>query len=209
MDKIKIVIVDDHQMFRDGLKHLLSNIENTELVGEASNGKDFLNLLDLVTPDIVLMDINMPVMDGMEATRQAKIKMPDLKILVLSMYSEEQYYRSMSEVGVNGFILKQSGYDELERAIQSVMKGSCYFSQELLMNLLHKKTDVSHIHLSDREQEVLSLICKGYSNNEIADKLFLSIRTIEKYRSDLLLRTHSPNSISLVIYAIKNNLVTI
>ena len=207
--EIRAIIVDDHQMLRDGLKHILTEIGYISLIGEASNGKEFLQLLDVSVPDLVLMDINMPVMDGIEATRVAKERFPDLKILVLTMYSEEQYYHSMVELGVNGFILKHSGYEELERAIQAILSGNHYFSQELLINILKQKSTPSVIQLSKREQQILMLICKGFSNNEIAEKLFLSPRTIEGHRSELMSKTHTSNAIGLVIYAIKNKLIAI
>lgn len=207
--EIRAIIVDDHQMLRDGLKHIITEIGYISLIGEASNGKEFLDLLDISVPDLVLMDINMPVMDGIEATRIAKERFPDLKILVLTMYSEEQYYHSMVELGVNGFILKHSGYEELERAIQAILSGNHYFSQDLLINVLKQKSTPSTIQLSKREQQILMLICKGFSNNEIAEKLFLSPRTIEGHRSELMNKTHTSNSIGLVIYAIKNKLIAI
>jgi DNA-binding NarL/FixJ family response regulator len=209
MKKPTVIIVDDHKALRDGLSFMLNSLEIAEVVGQASNGKEFLDILENLKPDIVLMDINMPIIDGVEATKRARQIYPDLKILVLSMHGEEQYYNSMIHAGVMGFILKESGADEIQAAIQSICSGKPYFSQELLLRLLKKKQGGDAVNLTQREYEILKLICKGLSNQEIADKLFLSVRTVEKHRSDLLVKTDSPNSISLAVYAIKNGFVEI
>lgn len=205
--KTRIAIVDDHRILRDGIKALLKEISNVELVGEASNGIEFLNLLKSVEPDLVLMDINMPKMNGIEATREALIIKPELKVLVLSMHDDVAYYDSMIQIGVHGFLLKESNYNELQKAIESVMEGNPYFSQELLLKLLKNKKSASAVIISDREKELLAFICKGLSTIEIAEKLFLSVSSIEKLRSDLLVKTNSNNSTALAVYAIKHNLV--
>jgi DNA-binding NarL/FixJ family response regulator len=209
MKKPTVIIVDDHKALRDGLTYMLDSLGIAEVIGQVSNGKEFLDLLEGIKPDIVLMDINMPVIDGLEATKRARLMIPDLKILVLSMHGEEQYYNSMIQAGVMGFILKESGADEIQAAIESIYSGKPYFSQELLLRLLKKKQDGNEVNLTQRELEILKLICKGLSNQDIANTLFLSIRTVEKHRSDLLVKTDSPNSISLAVYAIKNGLVEI
>ncbi len=209
MEKTKIAIVDDHQILRAGLKVLLQCIDNIDIVIEASNGKEFIEQLEVSTPDLVIIDINMPVMNGAEAVKIARKKFPDLKVIVLSMNREEHYFKTMNDLGVDGYIIKESDYEELEHAIETVLKGGKYFSQELLLSLVNNRPAHMKINLSDREQEILNYLCKGFSANEIAEKLFISPRTVEKYRSDLLLRTESANSISLVVFAIKNGLVTI
>jgi len=209
MNLPKVYIVDDHKVLRDGLKYLLSDLGIVEIAGEASNGKEFIDQLLVVKPDMVLMDINMPIMNGIEATRKALELMPDLKILILSMHDDAEFYNTMIELGVKGFVLKESDSKELEKAVQAILNGDHYFSQELLLKLIRNKNAKSAIKLSDREKDILTLICKGLSNNEIADNLHLSVRTVEKYRSDLLVKTESSNSISLAIYAIKNQLVEI
>jgi DNA-binding NarL/FixJ family response regulator len=206
MSKTKVIIVDDHKAISAGLCLLLKDLGN-EVIGQASNGIEFLKLLETLTPDIVLMDIQMPGMNGIEATKIALQKYPTLKILVLSMFDDEKYYNSMIELGVKGFILKESEHDEIEQAINAIMAGKHYFSQDLLVNLLKKKHDLKSITLKPREKEILQLLCKGLSSVEIADKLHVSSRTVEKTRSELLQKTDTTNSISLVIYAIKNKLV--
>ena len=209
LSKIKIAIVDDHQLFRSGLRFILENEKDIEVLFEASNGKQFLDYLANLQPDVVLMDISMPEMDGMEATKRALEILPELHVLVLSMYSDIEYYNTMIDIGVKGFILKDIDNDELAEAIRKVHRGGNYFSQELLLKLIKNKPDGEKIELTRREMEVLELICKGHSNQEISEELYISQRTVERHRSSLLFKTDSKNSISLVIYAIKNNLVKI
>lgn len=207
MKKYKIIIVDDHQLFRNGLKFILNEMNDMQVTGEASNGKEFLELLEYELPDLILMDINMPVMNGVEATKHALEKHPGLNILILSMYGETEYYNTMIDLGVKGFILKDIDNKELRDAIEKIVSGGNYFSQELLLNLIKNKSYDENITLTKREKEVLELICKGFSNQQISEKLFISQRTVERHRSSLLLKTDSKNSISLVVYAIKNKLV--
>lgn len=208
-EKIGVAIVDDHQLFRNGLKFIIDNEPDIEVIIEASNGKEFLVFLDNLKPDVILMDINMPELDGVETSRQALNKYPDLNILVLSMYSDVEYYNTMIELGVKGFILKDIDNKELVEAIRKVNSGGSYFSQELLLKLIKHKPESSGIELTRREKEVLELICQGYSNQQISEELFISQRTVERHRSSLLYKTDSKNSISLVVFAIKNNLVKI
>jgi DNA-binding NarL/FixJ family response regulator len=212
---IKLVIVDDHGLFRNGLKLLLNTTQLVQVVGEASNGVEFLDMLKTGIPDIVLMDIDMPVMDGIEATRRAIALYPDLKIITLSMFGEDEYYYQMIDAGVKGFLLKNSDISELKQAIQQVYAGKTYFSEELLLNMLRNIKTVSvtekpgEVSLSDREIEVLQQICKGLSNQEIADMLHISKRTVDKHRANLLEKTNCRNTASLVMYALKNKLIEI
>jgi DNA-binding NarL/FixJ family response regulator len=206
---IKIMIVEDHDLFRAGLKRVIDEIDDLELVGEAENGAAFLQSLDAVDPDIVLMDIKMPVMDGIEATGRAlKIK-PSLKIIVLTIFGEEEYLYAMIQKGVAGFMLKSTSISELERAIKLVSEGQQYFSPEIGGMLAKKmQTDKTlNFKLTQKEKEVLQLLCQGYSSSEIAGKLFLGTRTIEGYRARLLQKTEQTNTLNLVIFALKNKLV--
>jgi DNA-binding NarL/FixJ family response regulator len=207
--KHKITIVDDHNLFRNGLKFIMEDMDDVEVIAEASNGQEFLEILDVIDTDLVLMDISMPVMNGVEATRTALEKKPDLNILVLTMFGEDAYYNTMIELGVKGFLLKDAENQELKDGIRTILKGGTYFSQELLLNLIKHRSENDSVILTRREQEVLALICKGYSNSQISEELHISQRTVERHRSNLLLKTESNNSISLVVYAIKNNLVSI
>jgi len=209
MGNIKVMIVDDHKAMRNGLAYLLKEIGNIDIVGQASNGKEFLDHLSTILPDIVLMDISMPVMDGIEATRIALEKYPELKILALSMHDEEEYFQSLIELGAKGFILKESDQDVISEAIVTVMAGKPYFSQEIVLRLLKKNHIIRKIQFTDREKEILKLICQGHSSSEIADQLHLGIRTVEKCRSDLMQKTETNNSISLAVFAVKNRLIDI
>ena len=152
MEKTKIAIVDDHQILRAGLKVLLQCIDNIDIVIEASNGKEFIEQLEVSIPDLVIIDINMPVMNGAEAVKIARKKFPDLKVIVLSMNREEHYFKTMNDLGVDGYIIKESDYEELEHAIETVLKGGKYFSQELLLSLVNNRPAHMKINLSDREQ---------------------------------------------------------
>jgi DNA-binding NarL/FixJ family response regulator len=214
MSKTKIILVDDHALFRNGLRILLNTIPNVEVIGESGNGKQFLELLETQMPDIALMDINMPIMDGIEATQLATDKYPDIKIIALSMFGEEDYYYKMINAGVKGFLLKNSEINEVVEAIKQVMQGGSFFSQELLYNVIknfnpHKDVELELTNLSKREVQVLEEICKGLSNQEIADSLFISKRTVDKHRANLLSKTNSKNTANLIMYAIKNKLIAI
>ena len=209
MAKKSVIIVDDHKLFRNGLSFILREIADFEVIGEASNGKEFLKLLEEKKPDLVLMDIKMPEMDGIEASKIALQKHPDLNILVLSMYDDEQYYNTMIDIGVRGFILKDADSGELKAAVTKVYEGNSYFSQELLLKIIKNKTNVTNVNISKREIEVLTYICKGLANYEIAEILNISLRTVERHRANLLEKTGSSNSIKLVLFAIKNNVVNI
>lgn len=210
--KRKVIIVDDHTLFRNGLRILLNTLEDYQVIGEASNGKQFLDLLGKGVPDLVLLDINMPVMDGIEAAAIAQKTYPQLKIITLSMYGEEDYYYKMVNAGVKGFVLKNSDIKEVKTALDVVYDGGSFFSSELLQNLVNSlksssKSKESHAELSEREMEILILICQGLSNQEIGDKLFISKRTVDKHRANILEKSESKNTAQLVVYAIKNKLV--
>ena len=207
LKKTKVILVDDHKLFRNGLKFILNEIEGIEVIGEASNGKEYLELLKYLTPDVTIMDISMPEMNGVEACKLALEKDPTLKILILSMFGEDAYYNTMIDLGVKGFILKDSDNSELKNAIQTISNGSSYFSQELLLKIIRNKNNSPGIKLSRRESEILELICKGQSTMQISEKLHISNRTVERHRASLLTKTESSNSISLAIYAIKNNII--
>lgn len=171
MNKIKIIIADDHKLFRNGLKFILNEMENVEVVSDVSNGLELLDILQVEKPDIVLLDINMPEMNGIEASKKVLSLYPNLKILVLSMHGEEQYYNTMIDIGVKGFVLKDTDNSELKTAITSIVNGNTYFSQDLLLKLIRNNKVNGNIKLSKREKEVLKLICKGFANGEISQQL--------------------------------------
>ncbi len=215
MHKPSVVIVDDHDLFRDGLSSLISLKKIATVIGEASNGFEFLEILHHKKPDLVLMDISMPLMDGVEATEKAIALHPNLNILALSMFGDEEYYYKMINAGAKGFILKSSGKDEIIKAIQTVAAGNSYFSNELLRRIIvkigHKTQPLVNPKESftKRELEIIELMCSGLSASEIAENLFLSKKTIEGHRTNLFAKTGTKNSVALVIYVIKNHLVEI
>ncbi|NJO88965.1 MAG: response regulator transcription factor [Chloroflexia bacterium] len=211
MSKTKIMIVDDHGIFRDGVKLVISQTKEYEVVAEAENGAEFLNLLEVGIPDIVLMDISMPVMDGVKATQLALEKYPQLRVITLSMFGDEEYYFRMIELGVKAVVLKKSGSIELLHAIDEVAKGNNYFSQDLLKKMVFKIStpqEKEELKISPREKDVLNLICNGFTNKEIADKLFISAKTVDRHRTSLLQKTETRNAAHLVMYAIQNRIIS-
>ena len=211
---LNIFLVDDHRLFRDGLKRLLQSEGEFSVVGEASDGAEFLELLPGSGADVVLLDIDMPGMNGDEAARRALEATPDLRIITLSMHGDENYYFKMVSLGVKGFLLKSSDIEEVAAAIRTVARGGSYFSQELLRDLVGSLKTVradsdSEELLSEREREILLSICRGMSNQEIAEELFISKRTVDKHRANIMAKTNCKNTASLVVYAIKNSFVEI
>lgn len=210
-----IIIADDHEMFRDAMKTMLELDDIANVLEVASNGKELINLLEEHKPDIILMDIDMPEMDGIEAAKIIKEKYPNIKVLALSMFGDEKYYQEMIKAGALGFILKSSNKSELEEAIKSVHMGKNYFSNELLRKIIEQmgtnnseeKIENDEVNFTDREIDVLKLLCKGLSTQDIAENLFLSTKTIENYRAKLLNKTNSKNSVGLVVYALKHNII--
>lgn len=210
-----LLIVDDHKIFRDGLKLLLSHFSNVNKIFEASNGKEFLEMLESISPDIVFMDINMPVMGGIESTIEALARYPDLRIIVLTTFHDDDYVEQMMLAGVEGYMLKRSTPEEFEAALLRVNNGGNYFSDEIVqvvMNNLNKIRNENEIRsnlpsFTKREEEVLKLICEGHNNDQIAELLFVSPKTVEKYKSNLFDKTDTNNTVNLIIYAFKHKLV--
>ncbi len=210
MDIIKVMIVDDHIIFRKGLRTILNEIDEVKVVAEASNGNELLDLLKKIQTDIIFMDIRMPVMDGIEATRKVSEKYPDIRIIALTMFEEVTYFNEMIEAGAAGFLLKKTTTAELKKAIDAVLNDDTYFSEEFIASATkYQKTKPKDpdIRLTDRELEVLDLICKGYSNVEIAKFLGVSQRTVDGHRAHLFEKTGAKNAPNLVLFAVKNGLV--
>lgn len=212
MDKRKIVIVDDHEIFRDGLRLVLEQIDNFEVVDEYASGDEFTHQIDNLDCDVVLLDINMPGLNGIQATEIAKQKYSDLKIIGLSMLSDETSSMNMIKYGADGFVQKKSGKLVLAQAINTVCQGGNFFTQDILKRLAYRarrdNMDPS-TDLTSRETEVLNYICKGQSTKEIAVSLFLSPKTVEVHRANLLSKTSCKNSAQLVIWAIRNQLYSV
>lgn len=212
---VRIVLVDDHSLFRRGLKMLLTSYSDFEVVAEASSGEEFLELMDTVQPDVVFMDYSMGGMNGAETTERALERMPELKVISLTMFGDNAYYSRMASSGAKGFLLKDSEFDEVVEAVSTVCDGGTYFSALLLESISQSLRSVEglpideHDMLSDREVEILVGICQGLSTQEIADRLFISKRTVDKHRANILEKSGCKNTASLVVYAIKNGLVEV
>lgn len=217
MAKLNLFLVDDHKLFREGMKLLLSMQSFVNKIYEASSGREFVDNIAMVDADVVLMDIEMPEMGGIEAVKEALVKKPELKIIALSMYGDEQYFNKMLDAGAQGFVLKSSGIDKVIEAIKCVAAGDNFFSEELLANWERRlsgdyvKESTTHNEsddeLSAREMDILYYVCKGFSNQEIADQLFISKRTVDKHRANLLLKTGCKNTAALVMYVMQNKII--
>jgi DNA-binding NarL/FixJ family response regulator len=213
-EKLRIIIVDDHEFFRNGVKMVISKLKYAKVVAEASNGKEFLEVLKDKEADIILMDIEMPIMNGIEATEKALEEYPDLKIVGLTMFNDEEYVDRMIDAGASGFLLKNISKEILDQALQSIASGNTYYSPELWEYFSkkisqEKKAGEMEQQFTKREMEILTLICDGLSNREIADRLFISERTVVGHKSNLLAKTNTKSTIGLLSYAIKNKLVEI
>lgn len=207
----KIIIVEDHPAYRAGLTQVVKEIKNLDLVGTAENGKIFLELLKKTYPDIVLMDIVMPEMDGLEAMDLALKLYPDLKIIVISGHSEEEYLNIIIHKKIAGFIHKSARVEEIEKAIQMVIDGNQFYSEELihLLKIQHQNVDPNEMPvLTERELQILRLVCKGRSVTGIANELMLSARTVEVYKAKILHKTGQSNTINLIVYALRHQLIS-
>lgn len=216
MDDINILLVDDHDIVRDGIKMLLEDEIGFNIIAEAENGTKALQACEKHDINLIIMDINMPKMNGIEATEQIKESYPDVKVLALTMMDEDQHIRQMIEAGASGYILKSSDRIELVDAITTILNGQHYFSddatQSVMMDLVKgttKKDSTDPGNITDREKEVLELIVKQYTNQEIAEELYISTRTVDAHRRNLLQKTGAKNTAGLVTYAIKHDLVDI
>jgi len=216
MKQIRYIIADDHKIFREGLKMVLEDDEQIKLTGEASNGLELMELLQQKKPDIILLDIKMPGMDGFEATRNIRLKYPKIKILILTMYDEPHFILHMVQAGANGYLLKNAEADEIKVAIRAVYESGNYFNDMVSKTMLRTiaRTDKtgmefkSNIQLSEKEVRMLQLICQELTTAEIADELSISSRTAEGLRASLLDKIGVRNTAGLVLYAIKTGLVS-
>lgn len=213
MEQIHVAVVEDHQLFREGLVRLLDMQPEIKVAMQAENGVDMLRKLEKTpTVNVILMDLDMPEMNGMEATRRVSELYPDISVIALSMHGDREYYFEMVEAGAKGFLLKSSELSEVVEAVRTVCEGGSYFSQELLRTLVEQlqpaATEQENTEtLSERETEVLIEVCRGLSNQEIADKLFISKRTVDKHRANILQKTGCRNTANLVFFAIKHRLI--
>lgn len=216
MDSIvKIIIVDDHEIFRSGLKMVLGKLDYVKVVGEAANGQDFLDLIRKVSCDIVLMDIEMPIMSGIDATKIALKENPSLKVISLTMFTEDDYVQSMMDAGVKGFLVKNINKETLHKAITVVAGGGNYYSEELFKFFTRKfhtkeeSKNADSIHFTAREKEILQLLSEGLGNKEIAEVLYISERTVVGHKSNMLAKTGCKSAIALLAYALRHKLIII
>jgi two-component system, NarL family, response regulator DegU len=213
---IRIIIADDHPIVRDGLRSALDSIENFHVTGVASNGYEAMALIKKDPPDLLLTDISMPEMNGIDLTREVAKKFPEVKIIILSMHENDAYINNALQAGAHGYLLKDSEKSELSKAIEKVVAGEKYFSKsvsQILVNGLYNKSGgreeelVDPGGLSRREVEVLQLIAQGYSNKEIAGKLFLSIRTVDAHRYNIMQKLSVKNTAEMIKTAVKMRLI--
>lgn len=217
MGKIKVIITDDHKMFREGIKNILNDMSDIEVLAEAGSGEELLQILAAKPADIVLMDINMPGINGIEASKLIKKKFPHINILALSTSDDENYIVEMLNHGVMGYVLKSTGIEELVSAIKTVAKGDSYFCKEASSVILNRMNNMKkekqkqkisgEIPLTEREIEVLKHAAEGLTNKEIADRLFISVRTVDTHKRNLLQKLGVKNTAGLINYAIKHNII--
>ena len=213
---IRILIADDHGIVRAGLKLLLNRIMGTEVVAEAADGREAVRLAKVFTPDIVLIDVAMPLLNGLEAARQIARENPRIGIIVLSMYMDESYIVRALDAGARGYLIKDNADDELENAIRSVAAGRPFFSKVIADALLEEQVVVMRRHgvtdswrlLTEREREVLHLLAEGKSNKEAASVLNLSPYTIDTHRTNLMQKLGLHNTAEIVLYAVRNAIIT-
>ncbi len=215
MKKISVLLADDHRILREGIKSLLEKAPDIQVVGEAAEGGEAVAKAQRLSPDVVLMDITMPGMNGLEATRQIKALKPGVKVLILTMHESNQYISQFLRSGASGYVLKDTAAQELVGAIRVVGQGDAFLypsiARKLLEEYLQKvqngEESQSYDGLTDREQEVLKLIAEGRSNREIADTLSLSVRTVQAHRAHLMGKLHMHDRTELVRYAIRKGLI--
>lgn len=206
---IKLIIADDHQMFIDGIRSLLASNKNYKIVGEAHNGREVLNIITGSAVDLVLLDVNMPDLDGLGALKEIKEKHSGVKVIMLTMFNSPDYIQKLLKAGADGYILKNTGKEELTEGIETVMSGKSFFSREvtesIMNNLQGKKKNMQGlVELTTREIEVLKLIVKECTTQEIADQLFISVNTVETHRKNLISKLGVKNIAGLVKFALQN-----
>jgi two-component system, NarL family, response regulator NreC len=218
MSAIRIILTEDHQILRDGVRALLSS-GNTEIIGEAASGSELLALLERRQPDIILMDISLPDISGIELTRMVTEKYPGVRVLILSMHSEESFINQAIQAGARGYLHKSTTREEMLMAIDAVYSGSDFYSDSISKILVKSYIDKVKMKteesagpqdlLSRREIEILVMFAEGYINKEIAEKLFISIRTVESHKSHIMQKLELKTQVELVKYAIRHNLINL
>ena len=211
---IDIILADDHEIFRDGFAIMISKIPEIRLIGEASNGEELIKLTRELRPDVVVTDIKMPKMDGIEATKRLKKEFPELGIISLSLFDEEDLIVEMLEAGAKGYLLKSAHKEEIIAAVKSVNKDEPYYCRDTtnkLAQMIAKSNfnpykNIARPEFSEREIAIIRMICREFSNKQIAEELSLSKRTVEGYRETILQKIEAKNSVGIVVYAIKHKI---
>jgi len=217
MEKTRVLIVDDHTLIRDGIRALLALATNIEVIGEASNGMEALEKVRELSPNLVLMDLAMPIMGGLEATRRIRKEFPDVKVLALTQYDDRDYIVPVIEAGARGFVSKMAAFSELSSAIDAIAGGGSFLSPSAAAVLIdecqqHITTDDEkdpYHQLTDREREVLKLVAEGYTAKEIAAMLVISIRTAESYKTSMMQKLDIHNKTDLIKFAIRRGIITL
>jgi DNA-binding NarL/FixJ family response regulator len=217
MKKIRVLIVDDHTLVRDGIRSLLALTADIEVVGEAANGKESLEKIKELAPDVVLMDLAMPIMSGLEATHRIRREFPGTRVLALTQYDDSEYIIPIIEAGARGFVTKMGAFSELASAIQAVYRGDSYLSPTAAAALVEEcqqKTSGEgekdpYQQLTDREREVLKLVVEGHTAREIADMLVVSPKTVEWYKTSLMNKLNIHNRTNLIKFAIRRRVITL
>lgn len=218
MKKIRILIVDDHQLIINGIRAMLEPIETFSIVGEANDGKEAILKAVELTPDVIIMDISMPELSGFESSQIILKKLPNTKILALTQHEESEYVMQMMNAGAFGYLLKNTRKEEFIEAIKTVSRGEKYFGKKisdlLLNNLIqskqnNKEEDKAEVKLTKREKEIIQKIAEELSNQQIADKLNISLRTVETHRRNIMQKLDVNNAVSLIRYAVQNHLVSL
>jgi DNA-binding NarL/FixJ family response regulator len=215
-NRVRIVLADDHTILREGLRSLLSADPNFDIVGEADDGRKAVRWVEKLGPDLLLMDLSMPRMSGMDAISEIKKRYPETKIIALTVHKTEEYLLTTLQAGVDGYVLKDATHDELVLAIHNVMAGKRYLSpgisEKVIEGYLEGKEDSLSVSswqkLSQREREVLKLIAEGYKNKEIAEDLCISLKTVEKHRANLMKKLDLHNAAGLTVYAVERGIVS-
>ena len=214
LNKIEIVIADDHEIFRKGFKLLFKNLKEVVIVGEADNGKSLIESVDLHKPDIVITDIQMPEMNGVDACRAIRKKYPDMQVIALTSFNDDHFIVDMLEAGASGYLLKNTNKKELQEAIEAVYSGDVYYSvatsNKLARLIAESKANpgkyLGTVKFSEREISIIRLICQELTNKEIASRLNLSMRTVESHREKIQQKTGARNTAGIVVYAMKHGL---
>ena len=213
--KYKVIIAEDHAIVRDGLKSILLSEADLEIVDEIEDGLKAVRSATKYKPDLILMDISMPKMNGLEATREIKKKFPDMKILILTIHKNDEHILESLKAGANGYVLKESTYTELMVAIRQTLKGKYYLSpgiSDSIVRCLETGTNTDCFttwdKLTKREREIIKLIAEGYKNREIAEQLFISKKTVEKHRANLMRKLKLHNAVELTVFAVKKGLIS-